>query len=106
MVPRAVQMKKEISSIIGPYEATLGNILAPQGFGWYNLFHRWFLDGPSTLGNPAIFLYMIHHYGSDKTPFYSQLPIRRQLTYGSCIHPVQDSPVPPFIANLAEGYLT
>lgn len=105
MVPRTVQMAKEISSIIGPYEQQLGNILGPQGFGWSNLFYRWFLDGPATLGNPVFILYMVHHWDSDKTPYFSQPPVRKQLSYGSCLHPVQDSPVPPPITNLAEGYI-
>lgn len=106
MVPRAVLMKKEISSVIGPsYEAELGNILGPQGFGWSNLFHRWFLDGPSTLGNPAMFQYIIHHYDPDGTPFYSMPPVRRHLSLGSCLHPVADSQVPPPLSNLSEGYI-
>lgn len=106
MVPRTVQMKKEISSIIGPYyEAQLGNIIGPQGFGWSNLFQRWLLNGPNTLGTPQISDYFIHHYGDDGTPFYSQAPSRRSAGVGSFLHPVADSSSVPPVANLYEGYL-
>jgi hypothetical protein len=105
MVPRTVQMRKEIQSIIGPYEAILGNVLGPQGYGWSNLFPRWFLNGPNTLGTPQISDYFIHHYGVDGTPFYTQPPVRRQSTYGSFLHPIADSSSVPPVANLFEGYL-
>lgn len=104
MVPRTVQMSKAISSAIGSsYETTLGNILGPQGFGWSNLYAQWFLGGPDTLGNPAIFSYVIHHYDPDGTAYYSQPPTRRHLTLGSCLHPVADNPVPPPLSTLALG---
>lgn len=107
MVPRTVQMKKEISSIIGPeYEAQLGNVLGPQGFGWSNLFHRWFLNGPTTLGNPLVSDYFIHHYDADGTPFYTQPPQRKSSGVGSFLHPVADSSSVPPVANLFEGYLS
>jgi hypothetical protein len=104
MVPRTVQMSKVISSVIGPYyESQLGNILGPQGFGWSNLNAQWFLNGPTTLGNPAIFSYVIHHYDPDGTPYYSQPPVRRHLSLGSCLHPVADNPVPPPLSDLSLG---
>lgn len=106
MVPRAVQMKKEISSIIGPeYEALLGNVLGPQGFGWSNLFQRWLLNGPNTLGTPQVSDYFIHHYGPDKTPYYTQPLQRRQSGVGSFLHPLADSSSVPPTSNLFEGYL-
>lgn len=103
MVPRTVLVKKQISSIIGPYEELLGNVIGPQGFGWSNLFASWFLDGPASLGNPVFFSYVIHHY-VDGVPYYSQPPIRRQLDLGSCLHPVADSITPPPLSNLFESY--
>jgi len=106
MVPRTVQMKKEISSIIGPeYEALLGNVLGPQGFGWSNLFQRWLLNGPSTLGTPQVSDYFIHHYDPDKTPYYTQPPQRGQSGVGSFLYPVADSSSVPPTSNLFEGYL-
>lgn len=106
MVPRTVQAKKEISAIIGPeYEALLGNVIGPQGFGWSNVSNQWFLNGPAKLGNPVFFSYVIHHYAPDGMAFYSQPPVRRSAGTGSCLHPVADNPVPPPLSNLAEGYL-
>lgn len=103
MVPRTVLMKNQVSSIIGPYEEVVGNIIGPQGFGWSNLFTAWFLNGPATLGNPVFFSYFIHHYENGQ-PYYSQPPVRRHLELGSCLHPVADSPVPPPLSSLAELY--
>lgn len=105
MVPRTVLMKQEISSIIGPeYEAVLGNVIGPQGFGWSNMYSQWFLNGPQTLGSPTMFSFYVHHYNSGQ-PYFAQRPVRKHYSLGSFIHPVEDSPVVPPIANLSESYV-
>lgn len=101
MVPRAVLMKNEISSIIGADEVNLGNILGPQGFGWSNKYPRWLLNGPSTLGNPQVSDYFIHHFDSNGVAFYSQPPQRRSAGVGSFLHPVADSSNVPPLTNLS-----
>lgn len=100
MVPRTVLAKKQISSIIYPLEEGLGNVIGPQGFGWSNLYTAWFLGNPATLGNPAFFSYVVHHYAPDGTAYYSQPPVRKRLSLGSCLHPVADNPVPPPLSEI------
>lgn len=94
MVPRTVRMKAEISSIIGPvYEALLGNVIGPQGFGWSNLHSRWFLNGSNTLGTPQISDYFINHFGPEGLPYYRQPSQRKPSGVGSFLYPVADSPL-------------
>lgn len=105
MVPRTVQAKKQISSLIGPeFESKLGNVLGPQGFGWSNVEYRWFLNGPETLGSPVFGTYVINHYDEDGTPYYSQPPVRGRGTLGSFIYPVADSPVDPPLSVVSSFY--
>lgn len=105
MIPRAVIMAAAISNTIGPFETDLGNIIGPVcRKGWSNNYAEWFLDGPVFLGKPTMFSYSVHHW-EDKQPFWAQRPVKKFDTgLNAIMHPVADSPLPPFTTNLSEGY--
>lgn len=101
MVPRTVQMAKEIATLIGPSEVEeYGNIIAKTYKGWSNIYSNYFLGSPGiaapdTLGRPVTFSYYIHSWVNNQ-PYWAQPSKRRFLPGTSAIlHPVADSPSAP-----------
>jgi hypothetical protein len=97
MIPRAVQMAKEITSLMGAsLEADLGNVLGPVSRkGWSNNFSQWYLGGPESLGRPTMYTHRIHRW-VDGQPMWSQRPQKRfGVGYNAIMVPVADSPIAP-----------
>lgn len=106
MVPRTVQMAKEIATQIGPVEvAEYGNIIAEPYGGWSNIYSNYFLGSagyapPDTLGRPVMFSYYVHSWYEGQ-PRWAQPPKRRFLEGRSAIlFPVGDSFTPPPLNSL------
>lgn len=101
MIPRAVQMAKAVSDIIGPSETDLGNILGPVvRKGWSNNFSEVFLGDENTLGNPTMYSYRVHSW-LEGQPRWSHRPVKKfDMGFNAVMHPVADTLTPPPLTNI------
>jgi hypothetical protein len=102
MIPRAVQMAKAVSDIIGPSNVEeYGNIISKPYKGWSNIYGSYFLGSPGsspsdTLGNPAMFSYSVHSWASGNNPKWAQPPLRMfNIGFGNVLCPTYDRLTPP-----------